>query len=201
MTRGLLTAGMVLLIGCGGVASDELDEPSEEAKQCPASFEMYGWRCGDHLEALHDAGQDTGAMTWCEGDAVMSCGLACASCNGESRCDAQPYPGQPCEWGCRDDLRGNASCNEEPSEQPCSAATCTSGISCTLHVEGTGTCDQQPVGGSCSCSDGVWSCWEGCPEDCPESAPAEGDPCAHEGLECRYFNDGTLNCVDGKWKF
>ncbi len=156
--------------------------------------------CGcQGFRGLRDNGEDTGATKWCESDMLMSCSFACATCNDESRCDAQPSPGLPCEWGCSDDLRGNASCNEEPIEQLCREATCAAGVSCTLSIEGTGTCDSPPAGGYCSCDDGQWSCMTSCPEACPSFAPTEGDPCETDELTCRYYYDGTLHCTDGAW--
>jgi hypothetical protein len=80
----------------------------------------------------------------------------------------------------------------------CASGLVPEGTSC--YVEGTGTCDDPPAGGGCSCTNGAWSCFSSCPDWCPDYAPDDGEalscPAANEGEQCRYFYK-TCTCING----
>jgi len=63
-------------------------------------------------------------------------------------------------------------------------------------IEGTGVCDQEPAGGSCTCSGGAWSCYSGCAPGCPAQQPTEGAACTlDDGVECRYWYPQMGHCT------
>lgn len=68
----------------------------------------------------------------------------------------------------------------------------------TCYLEGTGVCDQEPVGGgTCGCHAGVMSCDNGC-DGCPMQPPSEGSACTISPQRmCRYGGPIECTCTAG----
>lgn len=185
-----------------GEGTDPVTPSPGDEIPCPDYVDLWGWKCGAHLEALYLEGTNVGTA-WCEGDRLLDCAFAAELCEGERHLDAMPTSGLECPAGCEDDLQGGAHCigDTYPVAPECSELTCAPGVSCSLPIEGTGTCDEPPAGGGCSCDDGVWSCFSGCPEGCSDVQPEEGAECTLAADKvCRYYDGDTCDCFGGQWR-
>lgn len=87
---------------------------------------------------------------------------------------------------------GQFDCTEPYSPEEIQECTVVPEASCFL--EGTGVCDQEPVGGgSCGCSNGAWVCQRSC-DGCPSTLAVDGQACATQNV-CRYSGTTPTSCT------
>jgi hypothetical protein len=149
---------------------------------------------------------------------ALALGISAIACGGSNAtpdassgsCPASVTTGTACSAvaDCltldRADCAETISCHCDGAHYTCSG-TVSAGSSCaafagaaTCEVEGTGTCDTPPGGGTCNCgSDGTWACVDACPDGCPETEPTAGSACTPDGLVCPYGESSRTCCTCG----
>ncbi|HEY4055294.1 MAG TPA: hypothetical protein VGM39_01755 [Kofleriaceae bacterium] len=89
---------------------------------------------------------------------------------------------------------GDDTSSDCPTEIVAGGTCAVDGQSCA--IEGTGVCDQEPPGGTCTCGNGTWRCESGCAAGCPAQRPADGATCGlTDGSQCRYEYPTFVSCT------
>ena len=119
--------------------------------------------------------------------------IGCGSANGPEQVPPDDGAARP--------ERGAAAQPDSTPPPACVEAACTRGVSCSVSIEGTGSCDDPPTGGACHCDDGAWTCYSGCAAGCPGWKPADGELCTlAAGERCRYAMGRECECYEGQWR-